>query len=740
MTDIKRPNYFTNQFLVEQDFQDEQQYHRQMRYLHNRELHSWGIAGNGLQVSRAGNQVTVSAGVALDNDGHELVLTENTPYTLTQLQATAVYLTLAFNQVYEDIDRYSGQGVTGDKFTRTTERPTIADTAALPPDDGSVIVLARINLSETNPEASIDYSVRSRSAGALLQEALSLDLDLTHTVHNSTTALSVNVKGGSDGTRYGIVSTASDGANRLGGLFQIAKVERQLSCGVVGTVGEFDPTRISFAPFASPDPNNPATIPFGVLGIVNDSSNADKKFGVSGRVSGGTAGSHYGVQGIAEDGSFNAGGYFIAHAKASDAANSEYYGIYTVATGDGNGTRTGIEAFAEAGGTGDRVGVVGRVSGSNGNGMRAGVLAFAQADGTGDRFGIWSRADGGDRRYGGFFQTSSLLPQSYGVVGATGNEVDIRRQIGSAPCGMVGIISGKGGIGRQYGVCGLAIDGDDTYGVVGVASGGTATTSATGGRFEVTGNEQSLRPYAQSLRSYGVYTAAEGSPRTTDVYGIYAEATNGTQNCYGVYAVAFGAPGSNSYAGYFQGNVHIEGTLTKAGGSFLIDHPLDPLNKTLRHSFVESPEALCLYRGKIRLDGAGIAIIELPAYFAALTHEQAATVSLTPIGSTPFLTSYEWNDTCTAFTVYGAANAEVSYLVMADRDDPVMQQLRQPIETEKGNGNFEKGQLLNPEAYGYPVTMGVHYQSRPDRPDREAGIETGKRLCINDARSITPIS
>jgi hypothetical protein len=720
MADIKRPNYFTNQFLVEQDFKDEQQYHRDMRYLHNRELHAWGIVGNGLRVSRAGNQVTISAGVALDQDGHEIVLLENTPYTLTPSSATAVYLTIAFRDAYDETDRYSGQGVTGDRFTRTTERPVIADSATAPPDDGSVIVLARINLAETNPDASIDYTVRSRSASALLQQSLTLDLDLTQArSHTDPVALSVNVTGGNDGTRYGIVSTASDGENRLGGLFQIARIDRQLSCGIVGTVGAFDPAQISFAPFASPDPNNPEKLPFGVLGIVNDSSNADKKVGVSGRVSGGTAGSHYGVQGIAEDGAFNAGGYFIAHSKASDAANSEYYGIFTVASGDGNGTRTGIEAFAQAGGTGDRFGVVGRVSGNDGNGMQAGVAAFAQAGGTGDRFGVWSRADGGDRRYGGFFQTSSLLPQSYGVVGATGDEVDIRRQIGSAPCGMVGVISGKGGIGRQYGVCGLAIDGDDTYGVFGLASGGTATTSATGGRFEVTGNDQSLRPYAQSLRSYGVYTAAEGSPRTTDVYGIYAEATNGTQNCYGIYAVAIGAPGSNSYAGYFQGNVHIEGDLTKSSGSFLIDHPLDPLNQTLRHSFVESPEALCLYRGQVKLDGEGRAIVQLPTYFAALTHEQAATVSLTPIGRTPFLSSYEWNDTYTAFTVFGNPNGEVAYLVMADRDDPVMQQLRQPTEAEKGNGNFEKGQLLNPEAYGYPVTMGVHDRSRFEEVGRE---------------------
>ena len=34
-------------------------------------------------------------------------------------------------------------------------------------------------------------------------------------------------------------------------------------------------------------------------------------------------------------------------------------------------------------------------------------------------------------------------------------------------------------------------------------------------------------------------------------------------------------------AGQFMGNVYVSGTLSKAGGSFKIDHPLDPANKYL---------------------------------------------------------------------------------------------------------------------------------------------------------------
>ncbi|QVQ38184.1 hypothetical protein KHQ08_09485 [Pseudochrobactrum algeriensis] len=47
-----------------------------------------------------------------------------------------------------------------------------------------------------------------------------------------------------------------------------------------------------------------------------------------------------------------------------------------------------------------------------------------------------------------------------------------------------------------------------------------------------------------------------------------------------------------SRAAYFifdyWGNLIVPGTLSKGGGTFLIDHPLDPLNRNLRHGFVEA--------------------------------------------------------------------------------------------------------------------------------------------------------
>ncbi|GLU29460.1 hypothetical protein [Brucella sp. NBRC 12950] len=61
----------------------------------------------------------------------------------------------------------------------------------------------------------------------------------------------------------------------------------------------------------------------------------------------------------------------------------------------------------------------------------------------------------------------------------------------------------------------------------------------------------------------------------------------------------------NYVRGAFQvdrsGNTAFYGSISKAGGTFLIDHPLDPFNKNLRHGFVESTEYVNIYRGMVDL-------------------------------------------------------------------------------------------------------------------------------------------
>lgn len=162
MAEVKRLNYFTSQFLVEDDFKLEQTYHRDMRWLHNRSLHSWGIA-EGLQVTKTGDrQVSVAPGTALDKEGREIVLPSDpapSPLDLTQFGANAnVYATIAWREVQDEVDRYTAGSV--DNYTRTTERARIEVGTATPPADGSVTPLALVHLDGTGNVASIDESVR----------------------------------------------------------------------------------------------------------------------------------------------------------------------------------------------------------------------------------------------------------------------------------------------------------------------------------------------------------------------------------------------------------------------------------------------------------------------------------------------------------------------------------------------------------------------------------------------------
>ena len=59
-------------------------------------------------------------------------------------------------------------------------------------------------------------------------------------------------------------------------------------------------------------------------------------------------------------------------------------------------------------------------------------------------------------------------------------------------------------------------------------------------------------------------------------------------------ALGAGVLGDNTdggWAGWFEGDVNVNGTLSKSSGGFRIDHPVDPANRYLHHSFVESPPA-----------------------------------------------------------------------------------------------------------------------------------------------------
>jgi hypothetical protein len=138
---------------------------------------------------------------------------------------------------------------------------------------------------------------------------------------------------------------------------------------------------------------------------------------------------------------------------------------------------------------------------------------------------------------------------------------------------------------------------------------------------------------------------------------------------------------------YIPQDVNVTGNLAKGSGSFVIDHPLDPVNKLLYHSFVESPEAKNIYDGIVTLDQNGTAVVTLPDYFEALNKDYRFL--LTPIGqSAPELFIQSNGITNNSFTIVGGPpNVKVSWQVTGNRQDPFI--LANPIITEVLKGPDE---------------------------------------------------
>lgn len=147
---------------------------------------------------------------------------------------------------------------------------------------------------------------------------------------------------------------------------------------------------------------------------------------------------------------------------------------------------------------------------------------------------------------------------------------------------------------------------------------------------------------------------------------------------------------------YFRNNVSITGSISKGSGTFKIDHPVDPENKFLYHSFVESPDMMNVYNGNITLDENGRATVVLPAYFEALNRD--FRYQLTSIGSPgPNLYIEEEVKNLTFVIAGGAPGSKVSWQITGIRQDPYANANRVQVEVEKNAK--EKGTYLHPDAY-----------------------------------------
>ena len=149
------------------------------------------------------------------------------------------------------------------------------------------------------------------------------------------------------------------------------------------------------------------------------------------------------------------------------------------------------------------------------------------------------------------------------------------------------------------------------------------------------------------------------------------------------------------------GNLSVGGSLSVSGAkNFKIDHPLDPANKYLYHSSIESPDMLNLYSGNATLDSNGEAWVNLPQYFEALNEE--FRYQLTALGSPAPGLFIARKVSANRFKIAGGKPAmEVSWQVTGIRHDPYANAHRVKVEEEKPRS--EQGSYLHPELYQAPA-------------------------------------
>ena len=189
------------------------------------------------------------------------------------------------------------------------------------------------------------------------------------------------------------------------------------------------------------------------------------------------------------------------------------------------------------------------------------------------------------------------------------------------------------------------------------------------------------------------------SPNGTGVSGTSDSVTGLT---YGVYGQVVSSAGFGLFS---NGNAHVAGTLSKSAGAFKIDHPLDPANKYLSHSFVESPDMLNVYSGMVSLDAAGEATVELPAWFDALNRD--VRYQLTAVGSGAPDLHVKTRVDRGRFTIAGGRRGqEVSWQLTGIRQDAYAR--KHPIVVEEAKTGDAKGRYLHPELFGKPKSRSIH--------------------------------
>jgi hypothetical protein len=268
------------------------------------------------------------------------------------------------------------------------------------------------------------------------------------------------------------------------------------------------------------------------------------------------------------------------------------------------------------------------------------------------------------------------------------------------------------------------------------AGGGSAASGsgANGGDgLDTFGGDADTNSNSESLEAGNGVTGYGGAGGYFGGAGVLATGGNGnTVGGTGIAAWPGNGP-DGGLAGLFGGDVVIEGTLVGGSISHLMDHPLDPANKYLSHSAVESEDMMNIYNGIVVLDSNGEALVQMPNWFSTLNRD--FRYQLTCIGGfAPVYIAEELANN--QFKVGGGrAGMRISWQITGIRQDAWSNAHRIPVEEQKNAR--ERGHYLHPELYGAPAESSIEWARHPETMKRLKEMRHNRSRTLQAASQAT---
>jgi len=365
----------------------------------------------------------------------------------------------------------------------------------------------------------------------------------------------------------------------------------------------------------------------------------------------------------------------------------------------------------------------------DGSFLTAGVYGHARSSGGLAGTGVWGEnvgagigvkgtSNSGRGVYGTTAAAGPTIAGVYGENSAAGGTAVVGTALNINSAGVAGVADASGSTG-VYGR-------GTTYGVFGTSSGQAGhfegDVGITGKEFFGSTPRQMLNLYDNTTYAYGIGVQTDtlyqrGGPAFAWYWGgTHSDARLDAGGGLTLMTLQAGFEGSRlTVSGLTAQEVQakdVYATDLHVSGSknFKIDHPLDPANKYLVHSCVESPDVKNIYDGNVTTDEHGDAIVNLPSYFEALNRD--FRYQLTAIGQfAQAIVSSKITGNQFAIKT-DKPNVEVSWQVTGIRQDAYMK--THPIVVEQDKPANERGTYQHPELFGQPEEKGLSWSRNPE--------------------------